>query len=344
MSDRKKLFPAEPEIKMSTPCADLERDIAKLTGEKEFRIFSIFPADNPRIAILIRDDFVLRLEQADSEPESKVFFAGQTTELGTRLKDKAEDHKPIGERFEVIGLEESGWQKGRAGMLYRDLVQDRAGGRLIASHVKVSEAGETPDYVHFHDIDFQIIYCIAGTCRLVYEDQGDVLEFRAGDCVLQPPGIRHRVLDCSEGFEVLELTSPAEHITYADHELQLPNSHIDVERKYRDQKFHFHRARASESESPAEIQISDLGFATPSAERVSAERFTLPATPESTIRRLPDPAIFVYLTDGEVDAAYGDNSAARIKTGSALFCSGEQELTLQATEDPASGILFQLAL
>ena len=32
---------------------------------------------------------------------------------------------------------------------------------------------------------------------------------RAGDFVTQPPTIRHRVLECSDGLEVLEVGSPA---------------------------------------------------------------------------------------------------------------------------------------
>ena len=44
-----------------------------------------------------------------------------------------------------------------------------------------------------------------------------------GDLVLQPPGIRHRVLESSPGLEVVEISAPALHETFADHELTLPN-------------------------------------------------------------------------------------------------------------------------
>ena len=64
------------------------------------------------------------------------------------------------------------WTTGRAGMRYRDLIPDRQGGRFIASHIQIPNGGSVPDYVHFHNIHFQMIYCYKGWVRLVYEDQG----------------------------------------------------------------------------------------------------------------------------------------------------------------------------
>ena len=62
----------------------------------------------------------------------------------------------------------------------------------------------------------------AGWVRVVYEDQGPPFVVEAGDCVLQPPGIRHRVLESSAGLEVVEVTCPAAHPTHADHDMTLP--------------------------------------------------------------------------------------------------------------------------
>eukprot|EP01052_Picozoa_sp_SAG31_P001309 SAG31_NODE_44_length_31168_cov_16.507290_19_plen_124_part_00 len=59
--------------------------------------------------------------------------------------------------------------------------------------------------VHFHRVAFQIIYCLKGWVRLSYEGQGPPFVLRAGDCVLQPPTIRHRVLESGDGLEVVEL-------------------------------------------------------------------------------------------------------------------------------------------
>ena len=63
-----------------------------------------------------------------------------------------------------------------------------------------------PDYAHGPPPALQLIFCLRGAATLVYEDQGAPFELRAGDCVLQPPTLRHRVLACSGGLEVLELS------------------------------------------------------------------------------------------------------------------------------------------
>ena len=89
----------------------------------------------------------------------------------------------------------------------------RLGGRFIASHITIPAGGPVPDYVHYHDVRYQSIHCVRGWVRVVYEDQGPPFVLEAGDCVLQPPGIRHRVLESSPGLEVVEVGSPAAHPT-----------------------------------------------------------------------------------------------------------------------------------
>jgi mannose-6-phosphate isomerase-like protein (cupin superfamily) len=135
------------------------------------------------------------------------------------------------------------WYVGRADMQYRDLIPGRLGGRFIASHIRIPDGGETPDYVHYHKAIFQMIYCKAGWARVVYEDQGPPFALEAGDCVLQPPEIRHRVLESSPGLEVIEVACPAEYETCADNEMLLPTSEVLPERLFGGQRFALHRAR-----------------------------------------------------------------------------------------------------
>ena len=85
-------------------------------------------------------------------------------------------------------------------MQYRDIIPGRQGGRFIGSHIRIPEGGPVPDYVHYHKVRFQMIYCHKGWVRLVYEDQGEPFVLHAGDCVLQPPEIRHRVLESGDGL------------------------------------------------------------------------------------------------------------------------------------------------
>ncbi|MBC8220956.1 MAG: cupin domain-containing protein, partial [Proteobacteria bacterium] len=132
---------------------------------------------------------------------------------------------------------DASWEVGRAGMNYRDLIPNRQGGRFIASHIRIPEGGPVPDYVHFHKIRFQMIYCYKGWVRVVYDEQGPPFVMHPGDCVLQPPQIRHRVLESSAGLEVLEISCPAEHETWADPDHDLPTTEVRPNRDFGGQNF-----------------------------------------------------------------------------------------------------------
>jgi uncharacterized protein YjlB len=58
-----------------------------------------------------------------------------------------------------------------------------------------------------------MFYVLKGWIKFVYAGQKGEHTFRAGDCVLQPAGIVHNELACSDDVEVLEIYSPAVHET-----------------------------------------------------------------------------------------------------------------------------------
>lgn len=140
-------------------------------------------------------------------------------------------------------------------MLYRDLIADRQGGRFIGSQIRIADGGDVGDWVHHHAIRFQLIYCDRGWVRVAYEDQGDPIVMMPGDCVLQPPGIRHRVLECAAQTDVIEVACPAEYETTADPDLALPTGRTLPDRDFGGQRFVFHRA----AELPAG-DVRDLGL------------------------------------------------------------------------------------
>ncbi len=242
------------------PCADLGATLAFFTERLGFKVNLIFPADSPSTAVISGHGLTLRLEvSADSGQSMALRLLCDLSALpeGTPHALTA----PDGTRIELVearppivipeGRQEfvlsriggaDGWGVGRAGMQYRDLIPSRLGGRFIASHIRIPEGGEVPDYVHFHRIRFQMIYCKAGWARLVYEDQGEPFFLNAGDCVLQPPEIRHRVLEASAGLEVIEIGCPAVHETFADYAMKLPTPHILPERDFGGQRFVRHIA------------------------------------------------------------------------------------------------------
>jgi quercetin dioxygenase-like cupin family protein len=91
--------------------------------------------------------------------------------------------------------------------------------------------------VHFHKVGFQLIFCIKGWVDVVYEDQGGPIRLTAGDCFIQPPEIRHRVLEASDGIEVIEIGVPADHVTQIDHDMTLPTPQLRHDREWQGQRF-----------------------------------------------------------------------------------------------------------
>jgi mannose-6-phosphate isomerase-like protein (cupin superfamily) len=236
------------------PCADLASTLAFFVGELGFRIETIFPADAPEVASLSGYGLRLRLAPGEGDPGRIRLPCGRpglervlTAPNGTLIElvdaDPPVELPPLLPAFLITRAGEGpGSQAGRAGMHYRDLVPGRLGGRYIASHISIDQGGPVADWVHFHKIAFQMIFCRRGWARLVYEDQGPPFLFQAGDCVLQPPRIRHRVLESSSAFEVVEISCPASHETLADHDMELPTAHLAPDRDFGGQRFHHHIA------------------------------------------------------------------------------------------------------
>ena len=243
------------------PCAELEATLAFFRDRLGFQLQAIFPADAPAVAVLAGHGLRLRLERGgEGAPgpghlrllcrEPDAVAGGKrvlTAPNGTRV-ELAEAETPLvlpPLKPELVISRASGegaFDAGRAGMLYRDLIPGRLGGRFIASHIRIPQGGPVPDYVHFHKIRFQMIFCRTGWVRLVYEDQGPPFVMEAGDCVLQPPEIRHRVLESSPGLEVIEIACPAVHETFAENVITLPTGRVDPSRDFGGQRLLWHVA------------------------------------------------------------------------------------------------------
>jgi len=101
----------------------------------------------------------------------------------------------------------------RAFFAYRDLGVRAGTGGAFGAHVirAVPGEGAKPRW-HVHELAFQIAFVLRGEVTFEYEDIGEVV-LRAGDCVMQPPGVRHREIVHSDDLEILEVTSPAEFAT-----------------------------------------------------------------------------------------------------------------------------------
>ena len=233
-------------------CPDLEASLRFYTDKLGFSVELVMPADAPSLAVVSAHGLSLRLEAAAPAGtavelrllcDMKTLPAGLARELtapeGTRV-ELVEAEPPVElplarQEFVLVRLGDKkagGWGLGRAGMEYRDLIPGRLGGRFVASQIRIREGGPVGDWVHYHRIRFQMIYCLKGWVRLVYEDQGEPFILNEGDCVLQPPEIRHRVLESSPGLEVIEIGCPAVHETYADHAMTLPTPALRPDRRF----------------------------------------------------------------------------------------------------------------
>ena len=211
---------SRPPATLDLICSDFDAALDVMRGVG-FRLDIIYPADQPHTAILAHDGRRIRLTSAPDAPAPG-------------------EPAPFAPEFVLTRAGDIGGQ-GRAGMAYRDLIPSRLGGRFIASHIIIPAGGPVADWVHFHDIAFQMIAVRRGWVRVVYEDQGEPFVMHPGDLVLQPPGIRHRVLESSPGLEVVEIGCPALHETIADHAMSLPNG-VDPSRRFAGQHFLRHIA------------------------------------------------------------------------------------------------------
>ncbi|MEM9604318.1 MAG: AraC family ligand binding domain-containing protein [Pseudomonadota bacterium] len=249
--------PATSRAEVRLPCTNLVAEMRFFQETLGFRLEEIYPADDPRVALVSGHGLYLRLQLDAPEAPATVRILSDAPEHVA--KGRTQLVSPGGNRVEVDALNPSyttpvptqefivrrlvdraPWVIGRAGMQYRDLIPGRLGGSIIASHIRIPEGGPVPDMVHYHVVGFQLIYCYRGWVRLVYEDQGEPFILNAGDCVTQPPQIRHRVLEASDGLQVIEIGVPAEHITTIDHDMTLPTATVNREREFQGQRFCHH--------------------------------------------------------------------------------------------------------
>jgi hypothetical protein len=95
---------------------------------------------------------------------------------------------------------------------YRDLGIAKASNGLAAAHVIRLIGPCNPAEVsklHFHDVDFQMVYVLKGWVKTYMEGQGETL-MKQGSAWTQPPRIKHLIMDYSDDVELLEVILPAE--------------------------------------------------------------------------------------------------------------------------------------
>jgi quercetin dioxygenase-like cupin family protein len=243
-------------VVVRTTCFDT--DLAFFVDELGLALDRILPADDPAVAEIVGAGLRVRIERT---PDVRNARPAHLRLAATPERTTGRLTSPGGSTIDVVPSrsavplppnrptlvvsradDASDPVTGRAGMRYRDLLPDRWGGRFIASHIHIPDGGPVPDYVHYHRIRFQVIVVRAGWVDVVYEGQGEPFRMHPGDCVLQPPQIRHRVLRSSDDLEVIEVGCPAEHETVVDRQLGLPTPTPTPGRSFSGQRFVRHVA------------------------------------------------------------------------------------------------------
>src|SRR5580700_3948625 len=95
---------------------------------------------------------------------------------------------------------------------YRDLGIAEASQGLARAHVIRLIGPCDPAEVsklHFHDVEFQMVYVLKGWVKTYMEGQGETL-MKQGSSWTQPPRIKHLIMDYSDDVELLEIILPAD--------------------------------------------------------------------------------------------------------------------------------------
>ena len=346
-----------PTAEVILPSPDFDAALAFFCETLGFRLDAIHPADDPAIASLSGYGLRLRLDRDAEGPPPRLRIAsaepdavlGGTREVtapnGTAVTvvdaDPPLDLPPLDQKLTIVkaageGDSDGGWGVGRAGMLYRDLIPQREGGRFIASHIRIPDGGPVPDNVHFHKIRFQMIYNYKGWVRLVYEDQGEPFTMGPGDCVLQPPEIRHRVLECSDGLEVVEIGCPANHMTLLDHETPLPTGRHLPERDFGGQRFVLHRA-AEAGWIPSDLagfEARDLGIAAATDGLAEVSVLRQAAAGIDAALHHDGEFLFHFVLEGRMTLAVDDGEPRELAAGDCFTLPKDLPFRMSAASGP----------
>ncbi|HEY7609426.1 MAG TPA: cupin domain-containing protein [Alphaproteobacteria bacterium] len=220
--------------------------------------------------------------------------------------------------FSVSHLAEAPWQRNglRPFYEYRDLgVAAASKGAFRAQHVRLVGPPGPGTGWHCHDLDFQLVYVLAGYVRFTTADKQDV-RLAAGDCAHLPPFMMHDETEWGPGFEVLEITAPAAVATLRARPEPAPDrgpSRFAVSR-YREQDF-------IRGVGPrAFLEYRDLGLTAATGRRVQAQvvRTNGPCDHSTGWHYHTLDFQFVYVLDGWATTDIEGHGSFKIERGDAM--------------------------
>ena len=342
---------AQVQAEIVLPTQELRDDIPFFQNVLGMRMDTIFPADDPSVAVFSGHGLRVRVDKDATTQPGKIRILAE--DPSTFADGAASLTAPNGTEIEIAPLnpplimpetqhsfmvrrlaDQAPWVIGRAGMHYRDLIPDRLGGSIIASHIRIPDGGPVPDSVHYHTVGFQLIFCYRGWVDLVYEDQGKPFRLFAGNCVIQPPEIRHQVLYASDNIEVIEIGVPAEHVTTLDHSMKLPTPDFRPDREFQGQRFVHHRAEDAAWQDfriPGFIS-RDTTIAANTRNVAGVEVVRSKGTPTQPTRHTSD-ILFTFVMEGGMTLLGEDGASHRLSPGDAFVVPPDMVMTYSEPSD-----------
>jgi mannose-6-phosphate isomerase-like protein (cupin superfamily) len=153
-----------------------------------------------------------RTKTSVRRPAARKAVKSRAKPMQAARKGAAVPAKHASQIFRVSHHSEDDFEVGlRTYAKYRDLGMAKATKGMVQAHVIRFVPPCRPEEVsklHYHDVEFQMIYVLKGWIKTELEGQGPHV-MRPGSAWIQPPKIKHRVLDYSDDAEVLEIILPA---------------------------------------------------------------------------------------------------------------------------------------
>jgi mannose-6-phosphate isomerase-like protein (cupin superfamily) len=190
-----------------------------------------------------------------------------------------------------------------------------------------------------------MIYCKSGWVRVVYEDQGEPFVMHAGDCVLQPPEIRHRVLESSDNLEVIEIGAPAEHETFAEHQITLPTAQLRPDRDFSGQRFVRHVAEQTPwlpwRHSGFEVRNTGIDAATSGYASAMSVRAKKSATMNENKHQ--HQLMFMFVLSGSAAlTTKNDGEKIQLQAGTSVTLPSLFDFALEITSDNTQLLVVEL--
>lgn len=296
-----------------------------------WRIVDVFPADDPQRVTIHGHGVGIAVVRGDARG-ARVHVPAESVRVTTSpngtevVFGTPPDSMPRLVSSPVVSLANGtdAWHIGRAGMHYRDLVPDRQGGAVIASHIRIPNGGPVPDYPHYHEVVFQLIFCHRGWVRLAYESQGEPFVLHAGECVIQPPRIRHRVLESSDDLHVVEVGYPAEHLTIADHDFDFTRAPLEPQRVWDSQRFvRFTHDDATWVDTSGGAVEADTGIAAATVGRADVRVVRMNEHDTWTVEQVPERRFhMIFVLEGAVQARIREQEHGFVEADAAVVPVG----------------------